>query len=749
MSDALAGGMQDASGAGRGMSNGAPRPFAPASGPHHAPSGVRSPRDIMRDREAREARRKAETEAREREREEEERRRAQEERRRSAERRAAAAAGVARAGEGPAHRQASGAGGIDPGARMDGPPQVTDGRHGDRLAGAAARASLQAGAPPNMITTGAERTRIVPPEPTGVAAAPTAAAGPGHGSRAPPASNRPQVGSSSEYNQRAPQPQPQPQPQQPVSSNLNRTAVPPPQPKPVTGQGQPGASAATQAGAAAAPGPEPVQQRSAGVSSFPHAFERWETLSSHWEGLTSYWIRRLEQNKDEVSREPLAQQMSRQITDLSAAGANLFHAVVELQRLRASSERKFQRWFFETRAEQERARELQAELEKALIRERQQRLDLAPTLAHLEHEKANADKMVAEMKRELQISKEEARRAWEELGRREQEERERTTALKEGQPTIIGGIHVVPMGQAGMSVQGSINRPTTREGPHQGGFEASPTGTFPEGEQLGRSPVSRRNDGGPTHQTQLNLEDPFLEAPRPSGEQSLPNSSLISGPPVTNGSASATGARTAYPSDPQHAPRMTQAAAPATTGLSQYAQSAGAPSSNTAMPFYQHQGSSIQGPGQVVVPPGDSRSFVSHPSEEGTVSEEEYEYDGQGQYRLDAQGRPILFRRGVAADAGGEYGSIERADRDDGYGRPYGGMSGTQYAQAPPSTAPMRGGVTGTGWSGTAPDYSGSAYGSGWESLPRHHHPTRLSDVLEEDERSRTSPSRASQTSRR
>jgi hypothetical protein len=47
--------------------------------------------------------------------------------------------------------------------------------------------------------------------------------------------------------------------------------------------------------------------------------------------------------------------MSRQITDLAAAGANLFQALIELQRLRASSERKFQRWFFETRADQERA----------------------------------------------------------------------------------------------------------------------------------------------------------------------------------------------------------------------------------------------------------------------------------------------------------------------------------------------------------------------------------------------------------
>ena len=36
-------------------------------------------------------------------------------------------------------------------------------------------------------------------------------------------------------------------------------------------------------------------------------------------------------------------------------------------------------------------------------------------------------------------------------------------------------------------------------------------------------------------------------------------------------------------------------------------------------------------------------------------------------------------------------------------------------------------------------DYEGAGYGSDWEALQsRHHHPTRLSDVLEEDERSRT-----------
>ena len=183
-------------------------------------------------------------------------------------------------------------------------------------------------------------------------------------------------------------------------------------------------------------------------STFPHAFERWETLSAHWEGLTSYWLRKLDQNKDEINRDPLSQQLSRQVTDLSAAGANLFHAVVELQRLRASSERKFQRWFFETRAELERSHEMNALLEAAVEKEKQSRADAIRDAVEREQGTSKAQKQLAEMRKELSISKEEARRAWEELGRREQEERDRTLSLQSGQPTIVGGVQVVPMTQA-------------------------------------------------------------------------------------------------------------------------------------------------------------------------------------------------------------------------------------------------------------------------------------------------------------
>jgi hypothetical protein len=188
-------------------------------------------------------------------------------------------------------------------------------------------------------------------------------------------------------------------------------------------------------------------------NSFPHAFERWETLSAHWEGLTSYWIRRLEQNKDELSRDPVSQQLARQVTDLSAAGANLFHAVVELQRLRASSERKFQRWFFETRAELERAHEEKTLLEDALRQEKRGREEAIREAVERDQGSSLAQKQLNEMRKELAISKDEARRAWEELGRREQAERDRTLSLQSGQPTIVGGVQVVPMTQSSRQTQ--------------------------------------------------------------------------------------------------------------------------------------------------------------------------------------------------------------------------------------------------------------------------------------------------------
>ncbi|PNP76884.1 hypothetical protein FNYG_09774 [Fusarium nygamai] len=364
-------------------------------------------------------------------------------------------------------------------------------------------------------------------------------------------------------------------------------------------------------------------------NSFPHAFERWETLSAHWEGLTSYWIRKLEQNKDELNRDPLNQQLARQVTDLSAAGANLFHAVVELQRLRASSERKFQRWFFETRTELERAQEVNAMLEAALDQERRGRADAIREAVENERGTSKAQKQLAEMRKELSISKEEARRAWEELGRREQEERDRTLSLQSGQPTIVGGVQVVPMTHGGPSRHQS----SRAQGAYQTEYGAS------------------------------------------------------------------------YPPETTSSPR-TQ---PPTTSAGEYRQ----------------QGGGLQAP-------------VS----EGGYSEGEYVIDANGNFLLDAQGNKIPFAGPPSTYSGSDAEAEE-------YATPATTNPPSGKQDSPSTSTGGGGGSGGSGgqWTGAysdPQDYSGQGYGTpGWETVPRHHHPTRLSDVMEEeDERSRASTSR-------
>ncbi|KAI1343379.1 hypothetical protein F5Y15DRAFT_427799 [Xylariaceae sp. FL0016] len=363
-----------------------------------------------------------------------------------------------------------------------------------------------------------------------------------------------------------------------------------------------------------------------GRNSFPHAFERWETLSAHWEGLTSFWIRRLEQSAREIDSDPISQQLSRQVTDLSSAGANLFHAVVELQRLRASSERKFQRWFYETRGELERSREITAMMENTMEEERRSRADAIREAVDREQSTSKLQKQLAEMRKELTISKEEARRAWEELGRREQEERDRTTSLQLGQPTIVGGVQVVPMTQG----------------------------------------VGRGNSQRDSRYAQTASPD--------------------------------------YAQSPSHAarPEYTQAppVQPVTTS----------DGGNTA----------FQTPSSV----HHQQSYGS----EGTYSEGEYTIDGQGNFVRDSRGHKIPFRAppSVGSDVSAE--EFETPATQPG-------------VYQPPSSSAQQPSYT------SAPDYTGTGYSvPGWEEMqnPRHHHPTRLSDVLEEEEeRSRTSASQS------
>jgi hypothetical protein len=482
------------------------------------------------------------------------------------------------------------------------------------------------------------------------------------------------------------------------------------QPRPVRTSQQPSTTQAQAGPSAAPPASQPPPQQTGesstanatrrATSSFPQAFERWEALSAHWEGLTSYWIRRIEENGREIQRDPLSAQLSRQVTDLSAAGANLFHAVVDLQRLRVSSQKKFQRWLFEIRAEQERAQEMQAMLEATLQEERRGKAEAIADAVAREREKSNSEKLVAEMRRELQISREEARRAWEELGRREQEERERTASLRDGQPTIVGGVQVVPMMQGVPSRHTSTvtrERPPTREGPYAGGPGPGAMG--------GQSAAPPSTDDGSYQQKVQGQRgtDPFVESPRAAGSSSSQS-------------------------------RVTTAATQATTKSPGpiYSQAPAVQPTSSSGFYQQHHGTTLHSTGT--------------PGSEGTYSNTEYEIDASGQIRRDSRGNKVRYDATASDDDTDDLDAT--APRDAAHLQQYGHAptSGVEYI--PSSRATSAGqpeGMYTEEPTVVGPvDYSGQGYGAGpgWESITRHHHPTRLSDVQEEDERSASLVSR-------
>ncbi|KAH6628392.1 hypothetical protein F5144DRAFT_594428 [Chaetomium tenue] len=377
-------------------------------------------------------------------------------------------------------------------------------------------------------------------------------------------------------------------------------------------------------------------------NTFPHAFERWEALSAHWEGMTSFWLRRLQENTDEAERNPISTQLSRQVADLSAAGANLFHAVVELQRLRASSERKFQRWFFETRSELERNQEVNAVLETQMEHERQARADAV-----------RLQKLVGEMRRELLISKEEARRAWEELGRREQEERDRTVSLQQGHPTVVGGVQVVPMTQTIPSRTASRHTRSTSQAADTSDYMAGQGNQYPA----------------------------YTSAPQPPSSAAPAN---------------------AVPQSPASAGDQSR--------------------------YYQQAENA-----------GNEAGDYGAESEAG-YSEGEYMIDARGNYLMDEHGNRIPYHSPST--------SPSRARRSDAGAEDYEPPAPQPPTSYPPSSSHWAGTQAGGAQPGAQPgtaEYAGQGFAApGWEQLPRHHHPTRLSDVMEEDERSRTSVSHVS-----
>ncbi|MCJ1440753.1 MAG: hypothetical protein MMC23_001239 [Stictis urceolatum] len=678
------------------------------------PQRVTTPTEILKRRRDREADREArDREARladlmkQEQEEEDERRRVEDQRRLSAERRAAGVAGTGGVGFG------------EPGSRRSGGqrrstgdvqevPDTGERRRTDKVlsGGGNPRLPPSTGAPPSYIPTGSR-----PPD----------------SSSLPIAASRNRGASASQAQTRPSQPAQASRAASLGQQEQSQTRLTSGQPATGTNRAQGGQSAATSFQKQQPSQPTPAA-KNGNVLSFPHAFERWEQLSSHWEGLTNYWIKRLDGNSDELKGQHINQQLARQVTDLSAAGANLFHAVVELQRLRASSERKFQRWFFETRNDQEKSQERIAQLERELREEKQARAADAEGGAQRGADRAQleealrvrrqAENMVREKERELQISRDEARRGWEEIGRMEQAERDRTFSLKRGQPTLVGGVQVVPMPQAQ-----AMSRQTSSSREQPGGLSSHPVASSSQAGDEGYAYSAARSDTD---------TDPFTESAR-DRDTSIPPVPRVPDAgtyQTSNSSSAALQARTAT-SGPQSSSSYEH---PATRVPTTSATEAPMPPQPPTAGFYQHHGPVTTLHEPDAPPRVPSAGAHSHPyshSVDDTISEEEYEIDEHGHIRRDAQGNPILYRRGPASEDSDEYNVDEQLRRERMYGQQYGGG------------APV---TNGQGGYSSAPDYSGSGYG--WEAVPRHHHPTRLSDVLEEDERSRTSPSRASERSR-
>ncbi|KFY14119.1 hypothetical protein V491_06151 [Pseudogymnoascus sp. VKM F-3775] len=211
-----------------------------------------------------------------------------------------------------------------------------------------------------------------------------------------------------------------------------------------------------------------------------------------------------------------------------------------------------------------------------------------------------------------------------------------------------------------------------------------------------QDPEEHYNQGARARQN-----DPFVES-----RSTAPATSGGAASNRQQTSSSASGA-TSRPHPPSSTSTPPDAHAPATQ--------------QTSGGFYQQQ----QG---AAIHPGDIGSDM------GTLSEEEYEIDPQGQFRRDARGNKIPYARPLSEGESDDEGMVEA--RQHAHLQQYGNIP-TTNGDYPPRTSAA---------AAMEPvDYSGQAYGSGsgWD---RHQHPTRLSDVLEEDERSRTSASQVSRS---
>jgi hypothetical protein len=119
------------------------------------------------------------------------------------------------------------------------------------------------------------------------------------------------------------------------------------------------------------------------------------------------------------------------------------------------------------------------------------------------------------------------------------------------------------------------------------------------------------------------------------------------------------------------------------------------------------------------------------PQTTSTQSSDQWELDEDGNVIIDEHGDPVIAttasRRRRRGQNQGEEGYESQGDREQWSSYP--SYDGIEYGDSSGAGGYTSGGV---------------GIGSGWEAIPRHHHPTRLSDVLEEEERTTLSEGRRS-----
>jgi hypothetical protein len=220
--------------------------------------------------------------------------------------------------------------------------------------------------------------------------------------------------------------------------------------------------------------------------------------------------------------------------------------------------------------------------------------------------------------------------------------------------------------------------------------------------------------------------DPFTESAR-HGHRDPDAPSLAQGTYVPAGASSAASSRPSTYStsgEQSHIPAPIQPRQQAARAQQPPAQPS--PSMSQPEAFYQQPASYL------------------HQDPAASIPEDDYATDEQGRYLIDEQGHRIPYSS-IRSPVSDEYDVQEDRRRELEHLQRYGTGASSAGGYATSSTA----GPSHPGGFATAgqADYSGDGYGDEWVGM-RHHHPTRLSDVPEEDERSRTSPSRASQASR-